>query len=67
MRRGDAIKNDVQNWLANANNAIELVEELVDGEEQTKERCFFGLITNFKKQYQLSKEVEKEASQVFSL
>ncbi|KAF2318829.1 hypothetical protein GH714_011035 [Hevea brasiliensis] len=66
-RQGDRINDNVQEWLTSVNKAIEEAEEAVIGEEQAKERCFFGVIPNLKKRYQLSKKAEKEALAVVEL
>ena len=63
-RQGYTINDDVQKWLADANNAIRVAEELLRGEEEAKRRCFFGLIPKFKKRYQLSKKAETQTSDI---
>ncbi|KAF2318295.1 hypothetical protein GH714_004630 [Hevea brasiliensis] len=66
-RRGDEIYANVQNWLTSVDEAIGEADDLVVDEEQARERCFLGLITNLKKRYKLSKKVEKKAQTVAEL
>ncbi|XP_065871567.1 probable disease resistance protein At4g27220 [Euphorbia lathyris] len=60
-RRGDAIKDDVQQWLNKVNEAIQKADqELINGEEPAKEKCFYGLIPNLKAQHRLGRKAAKE-------
>uniref|UniRef100_A0A2C9V2W0 Uncharacterized protein n=1 Tax=Manihot esculenta TaxID=3983 RepID=A0A2C9V2W0_MANES len=66
-RQGDRVNNSVQEWLTSVNKAIEEAEEILIGEQQAKEKCFFGVIPDLKKRYKLSKKADKEALAVVEL
>ena len=55
-RKGEEIEENVENWLARANNVIEDADEFTNDEATANKHCFKGLCPNLKTRCQLSKE-----------
>ncbi|KAK9215242.1 hypothetical protein WN944_007246 [Citrus x changshan-huyou] len=62
-RKGEEIEENVENWLARANNAIEEADKFTNDEAAAHKHCFNGLCPNLKSRRWLSKEAvrQKEA------
>ncbi|WCJ19645.1 Disease resistance protein (CC-NBS-LRR class) family [Euphorbia peplus] len=60
-RRGDAIKDDVQQWLDEVNEAIQKADqELINSEDQAKEKCLCGILPNLKTRHRLGRKAAKD-------
>ncbi|KAK9195891.1 hypothetical protein WN943_004019 [Citrus x changshan-huyou] len=59
-RKGEEIEENVENWLARANNVIVEADKFTDDEATANKRCFKGLCPNLKTRRRLSKEAERQ-------
>ncbi|XP_052298840.1 probable disease resistance protein At4g27220 isoform X4 [Citrus sinensis] len=65
--KGDGIQQHVEEWLIAANKEINEVETLIEGKENSNNRCLKGLCPNLRTRYQLSKKAEREANAIVGL
>ncbi|GAY62722.1 hypothetical protein CUMW_220090 [Citrus unshiu] len=63
-RKGEEIEENVENWLAMANNIIVEADKFTDDEAIANKRCFKGLCPNLKNRRRLSKEAERQKEAV---
>lgn len=61
MRKGEEVYEDVNRWLIDVDRFTEEVVAILDDEDETEKRCFFGLCPNLVKRYNLSKQASKTA------
>ncbi|KAH9688180.1 hypothetical protein KPL70_015044 [Citrus sinensis] len=66
-RKGEEIEENVENWLARANNVIEAADNFTKDEATTNKRCFKGLCPNLKTRCRLSKEAERQKEAVVNV
>ena len=62
--KGEAIEENVENWLEGANDVIVKADKFTDDEAIENKRCFKGLIPNLKTRRRLSKEAERQKEAV---
>ncbi|GAY66695.1 hypothetical protein CUMW_250850 [Citrus unshiu] len=59
-RKGEEIEENVENWLASANNVIVEADKFTDDEATANKRCFKGFCPNLNTRRGLNKEVERQ-------
>ncbi|GAY66433.1 hypothetical protein CUMW_248710 [Citrus unshiu] len=63
-RKGEEIEENVENWLARANNVIEAADNFTKDEAVANNRCFKGLCPDLKTRCRLSREAERQKEAV---
>ncbi|XP_065852968.1 uncharacterized protein [Euphorbia lathyris] len=59
-RNGEEIEDTTTIWLKSADDAIEAAEEILNGNDTSKKRCFMGCCPNFKARHQFSRKAKKD-------
>ncbi|KAH9745578.1 Disease resistance protein [Citrus sinensis] len=59
-RIGEAIKDEVQRWIAKVDEIIPKAEKFLEDEVKVNKKCLGGLCVDLKSRYKLSKEAEEK-------
>ncbi|XP_024047580.1 disease resistance protein At4g27190 [Citrus clementina] len=66
-RNGEAIKDEVQRWIAEVDEIIPKAEKFLEDEVKVNKKCLGGLCVDLKSRYKLSREAEEKTLAISGL